>query len=276
MAASSIGICGIGFVGEAILTTFMKFMHIDNTVINKVQPYDKYKSLGSLEDLLPCDIIFLCLPTPFNDYTDTFDTVELDATLAILARYSYNGLIVIKSTVGIGYTASKNAKFPGLRIINNPEFLSTRTAVSDFENQRQIILGYDPVKQIDFIALLRIYDYFFKNSKITVCKSFEAEACKLFCNAFYATKVQFFTEMWDLCRKKNIDYTTVKGMMLDNGWINPMHTNVPGPDGLISFGGACFPKDLRALLGQMIETRSYHNVVAAVAIEQNDIRGGLS
>ena len=159
------------------------------------------------------------------------------------------------------------------RIIINPEFLSARTAVVDFQSQKHIILGYDPIKQIDFIMLLRIYDRFFPGSKISVCRSFEAETSKLFCNAFYATKVQFFTEMWDLCHKNGIDFTIVRGLMLDNGWINPMHTLVPGPDGLISYGGACFPKDTKALLGQMMQTGSFHKLLAAVVLEQHEIRG---
>jgi UDPglucose 6-dehydrogenase len=270
---ANIGICGVGFVGEAVLTTFMKFMHIDNTIITNVQKYDKFKNIGSFEDLLTCNIIFLCLPTPYNEFIDEFDTSALDETLAICANCRYQGLIVIKSTVSIGYTSRKNVEFPELKIINNPEFLSARTATSDFENQRHIILGYDPLKQIDFILLLRVYDRFFPNSKISICKSFEAEMCKLFCNAFYATKVQFFTEMWDLCHKNGIDFTTVRGLMLDNGWINPMHTMVPGPDGLISYGGACFPKDTKALLGQMMQTGSFHKLLAAVVMEQQEIRG---
>lgn len=271
--AANIGICGVGFVGEAILTTFMKFMHINNTIISHVQPYDKFKNLGSLEDLLGCNIIFLCLPTPYNEFTNGYDTSAIDDTLVILAGYGFVGLIVIKSTVPIGYTARKNIDFPHLRIINNPEFLSSRTAAIDFETQKHIILGYDITKQIDFILLLKIYDRFYTSSKITICKNFEAEACKLFCNAFYATKIQFFTEMWDLCHKTDIDFTTVRGMMLDNGWINPMHTLVPGPDGIISYGGACFPKDTKALLGQMLDTGSMHKVLAATVEEQNEIRG---
>jgi UDP-glucose 6-dehydrogenase len=70
---------------------------------------------------------------------------------------------------------------------------------------------------------------------------------KIFCNCFYATKIQFFTEIYLLCEKTGCDYNVVKNMMLGNGWINPMHTNVPGNDGNISYGGYCFPKDTNAL-----------------------------
>ena len=76
-----------------------------------------------------------------------------------------------------------------------------------------------------------------------------------------------------MCNKSGIDYGVVRGLMIDNGWINPMHTNVPGSDGQISYGGACFPKDTNALLGQMMQMGSYSKVLAAVVEEQKEIRG---
>jgi UDPglucose 6-dehydrogenase len=274
-----VGICGIGFVGNAILTTFMKFIsnHIENNCkisypIKAIFSYDKYKNLGQFEDLLQCDIIFLCLPTLFSENLNTFDISELDNTLKKLHECEYTGLIVIKSTVMIGYTQSKNQEFAGLKIVYNPEFLTARTASYDFENQKHIIVGYDVNKNIDYLNLMKIYDYYYPSSKITVCKNYEAEMCKLACNAFYATKVQFFTEIWDLCQKTQIDFITIKGMMLDNGWINPMHTSIPGPDGKISFGGACFPKDIKVLLSQMCNFGSHHKVIEAVIAEQQEIR----
>lgn len=214
----------------------------------------------------------MCLPTPFSDSLKSFDTSELDKTLYLLNMKKYCGLIVIKSTVMIGYTQIKNEEYIDLKIINNPEFLTARTASFDFENQKHIIIGYDGNKNIDFLNLIKIYDYYYPSSKITICKNYEAEMCKLACNAFYATKVQFFTEIWDLCRITNIDFITIKGMMLDNGWINPMHTNIPGPDGKISFGGACFPKDTKVLLSQMCSFGSHHKVLEAVVSEQSEIR----
>jgi UDP-glucose 6-dehydrogenase len=56
----------------------------------------------------------------------------------------------------------------------------------------------------------------------------------------------FFTEIKLLCDRLNIYYDNIKKLILKNGWINPMHTNIPGSDGKLSFGGMCFPKDIRA------------------------------
>jgi len=70
---------------------------------------------------------------------------------------------------------------------------------------------------------------------------------KIVCNSFYATKIQYFTEIKLLCDNLEINYNNVRELILKNGWINPMHTNIPGYYGILSFGCDCFPKDIRAL-----------------------------
>jgi len=95
---------------------------------------------------------------------------------------------------------------------------------------------------------------------------------KLFCNAFYATKIQFFTEMKLLCDSLEIEYNNVIEMMLNNKWINPMHTQIPGSDGQISFGGACFPKDIKALQQVMANNNVPCEVVRAVIKERDLMR----
>jgi UDP-glucose 6-dehydrogenase len=83
-------------------------------------------------------------------------------------------------------------------------------------------------------------------------------------------KVQIFNEFYGLCQKLNVDYNNVTKMMLLNGWINPMHTQVPGPDGKLSYGGACFIKDTKALLAQMLHEDTPCAVLEAT-IEERDL-----
>ena len=85
-------------------------------------------------------------------------------------------------------------------------------------------------------------------------------------------KVQIFNEFYLLCQKIGIDYQRVKDLMLSNGWINSMHTNVPGPDGQISYGGACFPKDTNALNHLMKTLGSPHRVLEACIEERDSMR----
>ena len=94
----------------------------------------------------------------------------------------------------------------------------------------------------------------------------------IFCNCFYAVKVQFFNELYLVCQSSNMEYNKILGMMLKNGWINPMHTTVPGPDGKLSYGGLCFPKDTNALNEYMVRMGIPNRVLKAVIDERNEMR----
>jgi GDP-mannose 6-dehydrogenase len=107
---------------------------------------------------------------------------------------------------------------------------------------------------------------------ISITTSKAAGITKLACNSFYAAKVQFFTEIFLLCNKVDVDFNEVKKLMLNNQWINAMHTSVPGSDGQISFGGACLPKDINALNQYMIEKKTHNHLLDAVICERNQMR----
>lgn len=255
-----IGIIGEGFVGSAIKKS------LNNKNIN-IFSYDKYKQIGNLNYLLKCNIIFFCLPTPFVDDFG-YDLSSIKENLLFLSKNNYGGLVVIKSTVSVG-TCSQLFKKYNLKICHNPEFLTQRTAFEDFHNQKNIIIGYDQNLD-DLKYLIKIYSKY--NAKINLCTTKESEAAKLFCNSFYAQKVMIFNEFYSLCEKLDIKYDYVKKMMLDNDWINPMHTDVPGPDGKLAYGGACFPKDTKALLKQMKDNKSYSKILEACIYEKDLIR----
>ena len=95
---------------------------------------------------------------------------------------------------------------------------------------------------------------------------------KLYINCFYSVKIQFFTELYSLCEKNGSDFSTIKNLMLKNNWINPMHTNIPGPDGEISYGGLCFPKDTNALNKYMLREGTPNKVLEATISERNIMR----
>jgi UDPglucose 6-dehydrogenase len=95
---------------------------------------------------------------------------------------------------------------------------------------------------------------------------------KLFVNNFYAVKIQFFNELYLACKANGSNYSIIKDMMLKNGWINPSHTNVPGKDGKLSYGGACFPKDTNALLHYMKKHNIPCGIIDATVSERNKQR----
>jgi len=262
-----LGISGLGFVGNSMLESFLE------KKVNVIG-YDKYKNIGVdlFKDLLNVEIIFLALPTKFDENTQTYDISEIIDSCEFLNSEKYNGLVVIKSTVIPGTTEKLSNKFQNLNLIHNPEFLSAKTAFEDFHNQKHIVLGI--TEKCNFEKYLLLKNFYSSNYKclISECKSTESETMKCFANSFYAVKIQFFTEMYLTCKSNGSNFDEVKNMMLKNGWINPMHTNVPGSDGKISYGGYCFPKDTKALNNYMKENKILNSVLNSTIKERDSIR----
>ena len=170
-------------------------------------------------------------------------------------------------------TNNLSNEFPELKFIHNPEFLTARTAFEDFHNQTHIVLGKGlKCTENDLNNVKLFYNDLYPDAEISLCSSLESESMKSFVNCFYSVKVQFFTELYLLCQSNGCDYNVVKDMMLKNGWINPMHTTVPGPDGQVSYGGLCFPKDTNALNKYMIKSNTPNKVLEATIKERNDMR----
>ena len=267
-----VSIIGLGFVGSAIQNSLLKkgFV-VDDTLFL----YDKYKNggVGSLESCLSTQIMFLCLPTLFNKELNEYDKQSIIEVSTVLSKKQYSGLIIIKSTVEPETTKNLSTMFPDLIFIHNPEFLTARTADADFHNQTHIVLGRaSHLEESVLEPIVMFYSTHYPCAKISKCLSIESESMKIFCNTFYSVKVQFFTEIYELCQKNGSDYNVIRDLMLSNNWINPMHTYIPGPDGNISYGGACFPKDSNALNQYMKKLDTPHRVLEASIIERNSMR----
>lgn len=105
-----------------------------------VKGYDKYKLIDNFESILYTDILFLCLPTLFNDVTNEYDKDAIYETCDKLLENNYNGIVVLKSTVEPGTTDNLANKY-NLKFVFNPEFLTNSTAFEDFHNQTHIIIN---------------------------------------------------------------------------------------------------------------------------------------
>ena len=261
-----IGIIGIGFVGGALLKSFTKL---------NIEPvcYDKYKKeYNKIDMIIKTDIIFLCLPTLLKE-DNNYDIEPIKENLLYLSKNNYKGIIAIKSTITPETIDNFSEIYENLKICHNPEFLTARTAFEDFHNQQHIIIGNGlnmNNKDIDKIELFYRKNY--PEANISICNSKESESMKLFSNSFYASKVILFNEYYLLCKKNNTDFGKVKELMLKNNWINPMHTNVPGLNNELGFGGACFPKDTKALYKYMDDKNSDCDVLGSVIRENTNIR----
>ena len=264
----NIGIIGVGVVGSAILEGFKQ---VDSTKHSYIG-YDKYKNIGTFIDILSTDICFICVPTQFSYKSNSYNKDEIHNVLQLLVNNNYSGIVILKCTVEPLVTQDLASKY-NLKLLHSPEFLSAISNIDDFVNQNHIVIGTsNNVLSDDIEKVKLLFTDTFPNSLLSICTSNESECMKIFVNNFYSVKIQFFNELFLLCKNINVNYDNVKELMLKNNWINPMHTNVPGPDGQLSYGGMCFPKDTNALLEFMKTNNSHHEILEACIKERNSMR----
>jgi len=262
-----IGIVGQGFVGNAVYQKFKNYYDV------LTHDKDDTKSTSTLENLtMLCDTIFLCLPTPMKSdgSCDISILEQVLSSIDLLAdNYETTKSIVIKSTISPGTTQKWNKKYESLRLVFNPEFLTERNAVEDYENQNRIILGGPRPATTE---LKQIFSKVFPKANIIKTDSTHAEMVKYLTNTFLSTKVSFANEMYQLCGKLNIDYDKVVEYATHDDRLGKSHWNVPGHDGDFGFGGHCFPKDLAAILHITEELKTVNNVLCATQETNNNVR----
>lgn len=255
----NVGIIGQGFVGNAVYHKFKKFYNVLTYDLNS-------KICNSTEkDIIEkCTIVFICVPTPMNK-DGSCDISIIESVLKIFPS-DKKYILILKSTVPPGTTEKFNLKLKNIQMVFNPEFLTERNAVEDYNNQNRIILG-GPRPATTTVK--NIFSKTFPNAHIIKTGSTHAEMIKYFTNTFLATKVTFANEMYDLCVKLKLDYDKVVEYSILDDRIGKTHLNVPGPDGDFGFGGHCFPKDLSALI-KLTEDLSSTNYLLKSLLKTND------
>jgi len=224
-----IGIIGVGYVGGALAS-----------VIPKVLLYDKYKKIGSIEEVNKADIIFICVPTPWTKKIG----FDLSAIKDVFSIIKGRKIIVIKSTILPGTTDKMQKKYPQHKILFNPEFLRQATAEKDMRNPFEQIIGYTKKSKSVAKEILKILP---KAPAEFIVPAKEAEMAKYFSNVFLSTKVVFANQIYDLCQKLGIDYDSVKEMAKVNPRFSFSHFDI-WTDGYRGYSGACLPKDTRSLI----------------------------
>ena len=260
-----VSVCGIGVVGNSLVKSFEKKEMV-------VKKYDKYKNYGKIEELIESPIIFLCLPTLYSLEKKEYDKTEIYNICQYLKDNKYTGIVVVKSTVEPGTCRILKDTY-NLNILHNPEFLTAKTAEYDFENQTHIVIGGDKItdKNINFLA--NFYNQYWSDTDISIATYEESEIMKIGVNSFYSVKIQFFNELYSLANTfENTNYNKIVNMMLKNNWISPQHTQVPGTDGKLSYGGMCFPKDTNALYQLMLRRGTPCEVLGGTILERNIMR----
>lgn len=232
-----IGVIGLGMVGGQVYKWFKSKNF-------KVLGYDKFKDggMGKLESLLPSEVVFLCLPTPHKD--DHHGGVDLSSFRETISLFSEPKIFVIKSTIPIGNTESLQRAFPKHYFFHSPEFLTETTAWKDFSKPALQVLGYSSKSKKLAKDIIKILPSGKKNAIMT---SNSSEIFKFTRNAFFAVKIIFANQIYDLCNTMDVRYDEIKKLMLDDPWIGGHHLEVVHK-GYRGFGGKCLPKDLKTLI----------------------------
>ena len=258
-----IGIVGFGFVGKAVDYGFdgdIEKVIIDpklNTSIDDLKPYNP-------------EFIFICVPTPMNsDGTQNSEIIE-DVLDKINNDFN-NSIVIVKSTV-LPSIILKLSKLHN-RFVYNPEFLREKTANEDFVNSNSLILGG---RSDDLKRVAKLYQ---DHSACKIKDIYEtdivsAALVKYSINTFLASKVIFFNQLYDIYKElvPDIKWKDFTNMINSDERIGNSHMDVPGHDGKLGFGGACFPKDTAALLSFSKDINKEFSLLKEVIRINNNIR----
>lgn len=236
-----VGVIGCGVVGETVAQWLEKRWH-------SVARHDPPK--GMLDSLDECEAAFICVPTDF-DGNQSDMSIVYEAASCLRGRKN----VIVKSTVLPGTTCFLQKTYPQHTFFFIPEFLSEDSAATDYAAPLVSMVGVTVWDRLDSfqrqLATAQVQrlrdDNLIGRHYRTIVQSTVAEFYKLMRNAYLATKVIFFNEMYDLCTRDKIDFGVIRDLARADPWIGGEHTD-PTHKGYRGYGGKCFPKDVSAIL----------------------------
>ena len=248
-----IGIIGLGTVGNAIRDGFKGTHELF------VHDIALGTSINEVTDNV--DVAYVAVPTPTDPLAGECDT---KIVRSVLEELPDGFSVVIKSTVIPGTTQEFHEGFPGLKIACSPEFLRTKTASEDFNNQEILVVGSHHQELVKLVHRHHLEAGILNEGQFFHVSPTQAEIVKYAMNSFYATKVIFGNQFQELCNYFEEDWGLIKDIITGPQQQRTVDSHLDEIPNTFGFGGHCLPKDTLAILTKLENVGLDYKLLRAV------------